>query len=451
MNGIGPTGSLAIVAQLARGLKDDAGDRVARHNLAVELRRLDRSAEALAEAQRAWRDGLHLAETATLLGHLFADIGRFELAERAFRQAIRIKPEFVEPHQALAALLPQLGRPDEALDGFRDGLAQSPGTGILWVEAMAAAKACGNHTQLLEWADEAEQRFGSDTLITTFAANALSGLGRDQEARQRLIPALATEPDFASGQATLAHVLIRLGDYRGAETAALAAARLAPLDQSGWALLGTIWRLLDDPREDWLCRYDELVMELDVGLPDGLAEALTARHTTQAHPADQSLRGGTQTAGNLFERDDPVITGFARHLNHAIEDRLATLPTDSGHPFLSRNTGRIAFSASWSVRLGNAGRHISHMHPKGWCSSAFYASLPPDMAAGADAGALTFGVPDAALGLDLAPRRIVQPREGLLALFPSYLWHGTLPFYSAEPRLTVAFDAVPMDNTGAAA
>jgi hypothetical protein len=28
-------------------------------------------------------------------------------------------------------------------------------------------------------------------------------------------------------------------------------------------------------------------------------------------------------------------------------------------------------------------------------------------------------------------------------LFPSYFWHGTLPFESDQPRMTVAFDALP--------
>jgi hypothetical protein len=37
----------------------------------------------------------------------------------------------------------------------------------------------------------------------------------------------------------------------------------------------------------------------------------------------------------------------------------------------------------------------------------------------------------------------VQPRPGRLVLFPSYLWHGTTPLECAEPRLTIAFDAVP--------
>jgi hypothetical protein len=28
-------------------------------------------------------------------------------------------------------------------------------------------------------------------------------------------------------------------------------------------------------------------------------------------------------------------------------------------------------------------------------------------------------------------------------LFPSYLWHGTNPIATEEPRVSVAFDAVP--------
>jgi hypothetical protein len=83
------------------------------------------------------------------------------------------------------------------------------------------------------------------------------------------------------------------------------------------------------------------------------------------------------------------------------------------------------------------------VHPEGWLSSAFYVALPPEVGVDGDAGKLVFGVPDAALGLDLAPQRIVTPTPGRLAIFPSYAWHGTVPFRSAQPRLTAAFDALP--------
>lgn len=38
----------------------------------------------------------------------------------------------------------------------------------------------------------------------------------------------------------------------------------------------------------------------------------------------------------------------------------------------------------------------------------------------------------------------VRPREGLLLLFPSYFYHRTLPFRADAPRISVAFDAVPL-------
>ncbi|NBX39937.1 MAG: hypothetical protein EBR15_00615, partial [Gammaproteobacteria bacterium] len=52
-------------------------------------------------------------------------------------------------------------------------------------------------------------------------------------------------------------------------------------------------------------------------------------------------------------------------------------------------------------------------------------------------GSLTFGVPAVNLAVPLAPRRIVTPKLGQLVIFPSYFWHGTLPFEDDAPRLTM--------------
>jgi hypothetical protein len=38
---------------------------------------------------------------------------------------------------------------------------------------------------------------------------------------------------------------------------------------------------------------------------------------------------------------------------------------------------------------------------------------------------------------------MVRPEVGMLVLFPSYFWHGTVPISGNQTRLTVAFDAVP--------
>lgn len=83
-------------------------------------------------------------------------------------------------------------------------------------------------------------------------------------------------------------------------------------------------------------------------------------------------------------------------------------------------------------------------------SSAFYVSLPPSVrsqsAAGGQAGCIQFGQPPLELGLGLPPRRVIRPEPGKLALFPSYMWHGTVPFEDTQPRITIAFDMVPADR-----
>jgi Flp pilus assembly protein TadD len=82
-------------------------------------------------------------------------------------------------------------------------------------------------------------------------------------------------------------------------------------------------------------------------------------------------------------------------------------------------------------------------------SSAFYIQLPDCMRAGRTAeGILSFGAPGILTTPSLRAELSVRPEVGLLVLFPSYFWHGTLPFHSEQPRLTVAFDAVPDTGTG---
>jgi hypothetical protein len=58
-------------------------------------------------------------------------------------------------------------------------------------------------------------------------------------------------------------------------------------------------------------------------------------------------------------------------------------------------------------------------------------------------GWIKFGEPGYDVGLKDPVRRTVQPRVGRLVLFPSYTWHGTIPFHAPQDRTTIAFDAVP--------
>jgi hypothetical protein len=38
----------------------------------------------------------------------------------------------------------------------------------------------------------------------------------------------------------------------------------------------------------------------------------------------------------------------------------------------------------------------------------------------------------------------VAPRAGRMLLFPSYVYHHTIPFHDSENRISFAFDVVPL-------
>jgi hypothetical protein len=302
------------------------------------------------------------------------------------------------------------------------------------------------------------RRRADTPLLTTLQANALEMLGRSEQAGPLYAQAHRAygnaNPSFLN--AYVRH-LLKAGRWREAAQLSQEAVRTDPDNQESWAYLATAWRLLDDPREHWLCDYEHLVELMEVAPPPGypniesflvrLRETLEHFHKAKTEPVRQSLRGGSQTSGRLFGRPEAVIDEVEQALLRTIEARIARLPKDPEHPYLRRALRSVSFSGSWSVKLWSSGSHVNHFHSEGWTSSAFYVALPPsvrsEQSETTHAGHIQFGQPPQELGLELPPRRIVHPRVGHLALFPSYLWHGTVPFVDEAPRITIAFDMLP--------
>lgn len=437
-----------------RALALDPHDKVARHNLATQLRTNAHEEEAL-DILRRGASSARPAESWMLLAHLCGDLGYFEEALDAYRQALEMSPALVPAHESLSRLLPQLGRSGEAMGSYERALGQHPEDRALWASAISTAKDLRLGADLEQLAGLACDRFGASPDLLVALALGFAYQGNGTLALAQLQRVLAADPHNLAAQLHIIPLLLSAGDLREAERAALCATRLDPLDQSGWAWLTIIWRLLEDPREAWLADYERFVLPIDINealLASGagfrlgdLADHLAGLHKTSHHPLEQSPRGGTQTRGDLFKRDDAMLVAFRDVVQTRILAALSELPRDDSHPFLSRRADRgIDFAGAWSVRLRSGGHHAHHIHHKGWISSAFYASLPPSVGKeGSCDGALVFGVPEADLPVDLAPRRLVTPKEGQLVLFPSYFWHGTLPFDDEAHRLTIAFDLLP--------
>jgi tetratricopeptide (TPR) repeat protein len=452
----------AAIAALQRALQLQPKNLQARYNLAVALRMSDRLEEALLAYDQAITDGLTGPAALTGRAHVLAELSRYAESVDAYRQVTTHYPLHVDAHDALARTLPQIDPDADPLESYARALVAEPHDPHLWRAALSTARELKAHDRQLEWAEIAEKNLGAHTDFDLARAGALLMLDDQRQAEKILDHILEEQPIHGGAHNFMAHMMLKKHDAEKAAHHATEGTRYDPLNQSGWAYLATAWRLLQDPREQWLTDYENHVSVIDLeglkppempgALSDwfsgALSDELLALHATQHHPTEQSLRNGTQTRGLLFSKRLPGVQQLQQLLRRAVGETIRNLPDDTSHPFLSRKPARpeqIRFSGSWSVRLRASGFHISHIHPMGWMSSACYISLPPEMGNGdGEAGALTFGVPDATLGLDLPPRRIVKPKAGQLVLFPSFMWHGTVPFQSSAHRMTVAFDVVPM-------
>lgn len=218
-----------------------------------------------------------------------------------------------------------------------------------------------------------------------------------------------------------------------------------PRSIAGWALRGVAWRMLGDGRTDWLHGAETLACLLPLHDAEHLLPRLNLflheLHDASPFPLGQSLRGGTQTRGNLFDRGEPILHELQAAIMATISDYQTALPpSDPSHPLLRTRDEQWDMMGSWSVRLSGGGDfHTSHIHPQGTVSSALYLELPNDKGDDPQAGWLELGRPPTDLHLDLEPLRVIEPKVGHLALFPSTLYHGTRPFHG-DRRMTVAFD-----------
>lgn len=444
---------------LRQALLLDPADAPSQLNLGVVQRLLGDPFQALDCFRASRLSGITGPEIDDAEASALLDSGNPASALELARRLTSKFPHYVPGHTLLAQILWEHGdnlAPDvDPCDSFRGALALTPGNPGLRQAFVNFLLQAGQTSEALLQVRELRAR-GDSAASAALEADVLERLGEHQGAArlyQLLYSDFAKDPGFLNRYCR--HLLSAGAADRAADLAQQSLA-IDPANQLALAFLTIAWRIGGDPREDWLCGYDNLVAELEVEVPRRysgkkvflgvLGEVLESLHTARRAPVNQSLRGGSQTPGVLFGHSDPPLCEVRDAIAMAVKRYLAALPRDASHPFLARNSGTFRFAGSWSVRLQSAGRHVNHMHQEGWLSSAFYVSLPESVsrqASGDCAGYLQLGVPPEELGLDLAPRRVIKPQTGHLVLFPSYLWHGTVPFQDVTPRVTIAFDALP--------
>lgn len=423
----------------------------ARHNLGALLAKVERVEESLQELDRAGAAGVTGVEIDFNRASALMKLYRFEEGEQLLAASVSTSPTYADAQKLLAQFRFMRGAEDftRELAAAVHKFPANPELQLAYAQVLHGANRLEEAEQALK---TALAHCGSNPRLMGLLASVYQEAGRFEEALERARAAVAANPDDQLLVDYVIDALMSLGRADEAMPLIESARKHMPNHQWYIAIEATAARLLGDPRYEVLCDYDEMIRVYDLEPPPGwssieefheeLLPALHERHRFYAHPLDQSLRMGTQTPRNLIGDPDPLIQKFISALDAPIAEYRAAIGDDPVHPLRGRNHGNAVLTGCWSVRLQRNGFHVNHVHPEGWISSAYYAELPSEVADTAlKSGWIKFGEPRYPVP-GASAEKFVQPAEGKLVLFPSYMWHGTTPIHGNEPRMTIAFDVV---------
>jgi len=429
------------------------------HDYALTLRLGGDPKEALKHYVYLQNKGLESYQLCHNIANAYSDLGNLDEAIRNYRSAISLFPGYVPAHVNLNELLWEVGNESDFLLSYQQVLPLELNNLELICSYCQFLLRLTRYQETLEFLASIPESLHKSANYYSLLGKAQLGLGKNDEAIQSYKMAAKLDGESSEVNIALAQALIETGSIVEAEQRLEDVLLIAPDNQLALALRGVCWRLLDDPREKQLNDYDNLVKEYQIDLPVGFAsehefcqklhEYLLKQHTGTNQPLEQTLTGGTQTRGNLFDDQEPIIQDLVSSLKIAINHYINTTAIKNPDCTETRisESSELVFTGSWSVRLKSGGHHTSHIHPMGALSSAFYVALPKEVErSNNNQGYFTLGKPNVKTTNILKAQKLVKPAIGKLVLFPSYMWHSTLPFESEQHRVTVAFDVRFMDS-----
>ncbi len=379
-------------------------------------------------------------------------LGRFPEAEALLERLLGAELAEPGPLCQLARVLEETGRSDAALERLREArerFPRSPEVAVQLAATLAAARC----------ADEALEAAGAALALAPDSAQAhlchgerLLELGRLEEADAALARAVGLAPPIVLAHDRRVRVALERGEPEAALEICERYLAAHPTERTLLAAKGMILHELGEhARAAELLGLEPLPMIEQIEAPEGFESVTAFNRALEAHvrahpslaesPSSHATRNGHHT-GNLFAGERGPFAAFEALLWEA-SVRFVDRPID--HAYL-RDAPDLERIFCWAVLMRREGHQAAHIHPAAWLSGVYYARVPEAVSDESNTeGWLEFGEPPRELYRleGEQAHRLVRPREGTLVLFPSYLYHRTIPYEADAERLSIAFDFLP--------
>lgn len=476
-------GQFASVIASARKLLPQAPNEfVLHHLLALSLDQSQQYSAAALAYQQALKLQARMPELWFNYGIVLTHLQQWPDAITAYQTAIQCQPQFFEAYGNLGTLYQKQGLLDDAIACYQAGLRIQPqdarghfnlGTayrdqGLLSEAANSYQQAIAlfaNYTDAFNNLGETWRDLGDMTQAVACYQQALQrnpehalanyNMGEFLYLAKRFQEAIAY---FETSQLDdwQARILVCL--YRDQQFETFATRRQHIMQQGPHtspfiATLSTHYSLNHgEPDPYQFCPdgfnyvYHRAIPELSAGAPL-LNELLSLiAETAIAERKQARLTNGKQSAGNLFKRPEAAF----RQLGELVKREFANYCAHfqgADCALITHFPAQLEFTSSWYVKMQSGGHLNAHIHEIGWISGAVYLAMPESEHP--LAGAFEYGThgDDFPQRHDQFPTQTIKPKVGDIVLFPSSLFHRTIPFESTQERICVAFDLKPNQLT----
>lgn len=399
----------------ALAIQPDFG--VAHNNLGSALQDLGKLDEAVESFHKALAYDPDNVRAHNNLGNAFKNLGQLDEAVASFRKALAIAPDFAETHYNLGSAFSEMKQLEKAVESYHKSLAIKPGYATAHRNLGNALKKLGRFEDAIRSYDLAHSNFASDDLIETNYCRYKS-LECDY--------LLERYDDFYRKLDELIKV-----DFVNINVAAFSAFAAQQLDHVD------PYPFCKNPM-DFVRIYNGLADVEDI--LESLVGEIQRREAVWEPPGIATIKG-FQSASNLFINPTGIFADLDRIIKEKIEVYRSEFSTENCN--FIRLMPKTLSIQGWGVRLLKGGHQKEHIHPDGWLSGVFYLKVPEFR--NQEEGSIEFGL----WGFNYPildkdyPRKRYYPKSGDFALFPSSLFHRTIPFHSDDERLCIAFDLFP--------
>ena len=348
----------------------------------------------------------------TNLGNLYMAIGKISKAIDCFEVAFKKEPNHVSNLEALAIAYQDTGRNKEAIDCFKKVLALDEGKESARYHLARMLVRLNYYSEAIEHFDKTNYGLSKSHLLECLYY--LGDKDKFYEHYRELISGNIINPLMAS---LGSHASIRFNISN----------KENPFCSDPFKYIKK--QNITDNNE----------------LSDDLISSILEFHKSgESDPKSQPLlSNGKQSSGNIFLNQREDIQLLKKILENKVENYLKEFSTSNEGLII--NWPKNFKIYGWLVSISSGGKLSPHIHKEGWLSGSLYFKMP--LKKTKNEGNIVFSLDGANYPTDgkKFDKKSVDVNKGDLVLFPSSLFHHTIPFKSNEERVTFAFDIIPQN------